>query len=94
VELGPEQVAHVARIARLALTPAEQARLSQEAGRILEDFRAIEAALAGAPPAEPPAAPAEPRPDELVPADPAQVEALVAQFPRKEGRLCKVPEAL
>lgn len=90
-EQGPD-VAHVARIARLALTPEEEARFAAEAKAILAHFEAVMRAP------EPPAAQAEaalaPRADEVVPSEPAQAEAIVAQFPRRDGRLCKAPGGL
>jgi len=97
--LDEAAVAHVARIARLALTPEETARLAAEASAILEHFAAVEAAGAGASEALSEAsgtggAALASRADEAAPPDAAQAEALAAQFPRREGRLCKVPGAL
>lgn len=88
---APVDVEHVARIARLALTPDERARLARDAQAILAHFEEVEAALAG--PAEEPRT-LEPRPDEPLDPDAAQVAAIVGQFPRTDGRRCKVPEGL
>lgn len=82
---------HVARIARIALTAEEKQRFAAEARAILAHFEAIEGA-GRAEPASP--SPLAPRADDVVPPEAAQVEALVAQLPRKEGRRAKVPEGL
>ncbi|HEV8360319.1 MAG TPA: Asp-tRNA(Asn)/Glu-tRNA(Gln) amidotransferase subunit GatC [Candidatus Thermoplasmatota archaeon] len=89
----PVPVEHVARIARLALTPPELERFAAEAAAILGHFQEVEAALQ-APDVAGPGALLEPRADEARAPDAAQVEAIVAQFPRRADRLCKVPEGL
>lgn len=90
-ELGPEAVAHIARIARLALDDAERARLATEANGILRHFEAVLSAV-GPEAGEPSGLAA--RADEVRAPDPAEVEAIVAQFPRKDGRFAKAPGGL
>lgn len=92
-ELGPESIEHVARIARLALTPEERERFAAEARSILAHFEEVSAALREPEPAAE-VGTVEPRPDEPVQPEPAQVEAMVGEFPRKEQRLCRVPGGL
>lgn len=88
-DLSPDALAHVARIARLALTPEERARLAAEASTILAHFEAVMAAGAGE--KEEQRAPIAPRADEPREPDRAQADAIVAQFPRKDARLAKAP---
>jgi Asp-tRNA(Asn)/Glu-tRNA(Gln) amidotransferase C subunit len=88
-----EQWAQVARVARLPLSAEERARLAEEAARILAQFAEVEAGLAR--PAAPSAvAPLPPRPDEPLGPEPEAARSIVAQFPRRSGELCRVPEGL
>src|ERR1700729_1593484 len=49
--ISPEEVAHVARLARLALTPEELERFTVQLGAVLEHAQDVEALdTAGAPP--------------------------------------------
>ncbi|MCA1813454.1 MAG: aspartyl/glutamyl-tRNA amidotransferase subunit C [Halobacteriales archaeon] len=91
--LTPEQLDHVARIARLPLGPEERERLLAEAERILAQFGEVEAALARPAPA-PVAHGLAARDDAAREPDPGAAERIAAQFPRREGALCKVPEGL
>lgn len=91
-EAPAPDIAHVARIARLALTPEERARFAREAAAILGHFEAVMAAAQGTAAAEPGGLAA--REDAVEAPEPAQVEAIVAQFPRKDGRHAKAPGGL
>jgi Asp-tRNA(Asn)/Glu-tRNA(Gln) amidotransferase C subunit len=91
-DLSPADIVHVARIARLALTPEEEQAFAREAAAILRHFEAVMAAPA--PPAGEEPAPLAPREDAVEPPEPAQVEAIVQQFPRKDGRRARVPGGL
>jgi Asp-tRNA(Asn)/Glu-tRNA(Gln) amidotransferase C subunit len=92
-ELTPEAIGHIARIARLALTREEKERFAAEAAQILGHFEAVMRS-APASPAEAPAPPLTPRPDAVTNPEGAQVDAIVGQFPRRDGKVCKVPGGL
>ena len=89
--IGETQVRHVARLARLALTPQEVQTMTGQLGAILEYVDRLQAA-----PVEgvAPAAHALPlhnvfRPDELGAELP--IEAVLANAPQAEGRYFRVP---
>lgn len=102
----PDEVRHVARLARLALTPAEAEEAAGQLGRILEYvelLREVEdddaaapgpgsSSAASAPPAAvaPPAAPL--RPDE--PGEVLTREEALAPAPRTDGETFLVPPVL
>jgi aspartyl-tRNA(Asn)/glutamyl-tRNA(Gln) amidotransferase subunit C len=102
----PDEVRHVARLARLALTPAEAEEAAGQLGRILEYVELLREVEAGeddaaAPPSEPPAAasPGDPaasaavlRPDEPG-ATLTRAEALAAA-PKTDGETFLVPPVL
>lgn len=79
---------HLAHLARLRLTDEELTALAQEADAILRLFDALPA---GATTSE--AAPREDggRADEAAPAPPEQVDAILAQVARRDGRVILVP---
>lgn len=84
-------IAHVARLARLPLSDEEAERLARELPAILAAFESL--------PVEPAPAPAAPREaparaDVVAPVAEDERARIVANFPRREGALARVPRGL
>lgn len=92
--LGPGDVAHLAKLARISLTPEEAAVLARDADAILAGFAAIESALAGGGAGSVEAPSLAPREDGVEPAPVAEREGIVRAFPEREGDLARVPRSL
>lgn len=94
MKLSVEQVRHVARLARLALTPEEEARLQGQLSAILDAVEQLSAVdTTGVPPttfAVPTAAHA--RPD--VPRDELPVERALANAPQVVGTAFAIPRVI
>jgi aspartyl-tRNA(Asn)/glutamyl-tRNA(Gln) amidotransferase subunit C len=92
--ISTDEVAHVARLARLALTPEELERFTEQLGAVLEHARDVEALdVAGVPPTAHPLPLANVlREDVVVPClDRAEV---LAQAPAVEADRFRVPRIL
>jgi len=86
-----EEVLHVARLARLALTDDEIERLTQELGKILEAVGVVsELDLADVPPTSHPLDLVNVW-DEDVPRDPLPLEDVLANAPAAENGQFRVP---
>lgn len=81
-------VRHLARLARLDLAEAEAVALAEEIDRILASFGELPAGSGASRDA---AREADGRPDGAAPASLETVEAILAQFPRRSGRLLLAP---
>lgn len=107
MKLSTEQVRHVARLARLSLTPEEEQRYARQLGEVLEhverlaelDTSAIPPTAhasfggAGAEPSAPASAsPALMREDEVQPS--LSPEQAVANAPAREGSAVAVPKII
>ncbi|GEM_PF-4539837 len=79
--LGPEEVARVARLARLALGPEEAARLAADLEAITATFAGLADHAATLPPA-PEEPPGELRADEAAAPDAEEAAAILAAAPR------------
>ena len=89
--ISREEVLHVARLARLALTDAEIERLTQELGKILEAVGVVsELDLAEVPPTSHPLDLVNVW-DEDVPRDPLPLEDVLANAPAAENGQFRVP---
>ncbi len=89
--ISREEVLHVARLARLALTDDEIERLTQELGKILEAVGVVsELDLADVPPTSHPLDLVNVW-DEDVPRDPLPLEDVLANAPAAEDGLFRVP---
>ncbi len=82
---------HVALLARLPLSPDEEARFAREIPDILAAFEALPEAE---PPVPPVAREAASRADAVTPAPEATRDAIVAALPRREGTAARVPRGL
>jgi len=91
VAISREEVLHVARLARLALTDDEIERLTQELGKILEAVGVVsELDLADVPPTSHPLDLVNVW-DEDVPRDPLPLEDVLANAPAVEKGQFRVP---
>ncbi len=91
-----DDVAHLARLSRLALTPTELERYTHEVSSIVEYVSTIKA-LSGGEKAETPAVGAlfnVARPDVVTVPGGSYTESLLAAFPEREGRFLKVKKIL
>ena len=89
--ISREEVLHVARLARLALTDDEIERLTDELGKILEAVGIVsELDLADVPPTSHPLDLVNVW-DEDVPHDPLRVDEVFANAPVRDGDLFRVP---
>ena len=89
--ISREEVLHVARLARLALTDDEIERLTQELGKILEAVGVVsELDLADVPPTSHPLDLVNVW-DEDVPRDPLPLEDVLANAPAAENGQFRVP---
>ena len=93
-KISREQVRHVARLARLELTPAEEQRLQAEMSEMLSYVDKLNELDTGA--VEPTAQVGESgtpmREDEVT--NPAAAEAMLANAPAREGFFFKVPKII
>ncbi len=85
-------VAHVARLARLTLTPKEADSLGADAARVLDAFADLPAGnpSRGGDDMAPPAL----RGDHIASRAAGEADAIVAAIPRKDGRTARVPRGL
>jgi len=91
VAISRDEVLHVARLARLALTDDEIERLTQELGKILEAVGVVsELDLADVPPTSHPLDLVNVW-DEDVPRDPLPLEDVLANAPAAENGQFRVP---
>jgi aspartyl-tRNA(Asn)/glutamyl-tRNA(Gln) amidotransferase subunit C len=91
VAISREEVLHVARLARLALTDDEVERLTEELGAILDAVGVVsELDLAGVPPTSHPLDLVNVW-DEDVPRESLPLEDVLANAPESEDGLFKVP---
>ncbi len=94
MKLGPEEVLHIARLARLGLDEAEVTRFGGQLSTILENFEILKQVdTAGVPPtAQSVTLQNVMRPDEETPSLPP--DQVVANAPRKEGNCFRVRAVL
>ena len=78
-----EEAPRLAALARLSLTPAEEAELARACDAITRDFAALEAYASGLPEASA-ASPGALRPDVVEPAPVGEADAILAQAPRAD----------
>jgi len=92
--LTPEEIDHVARLARLELTPEERIELVRELGNILDYVAKLgELNLSAVPPMSHVNAAGTPlRPDVAVPSP--VVEDLLKAVPVRSGRFVRVPRVI
>lgn len=92
--IGPEEVAAVATLARLALTEEETRAMTRDLEQILEHVRSLDALdTEGVPPTAHGFERATPlRPDE--PAEPLDPDLAVANAPARQGTAFLVPKVL
>jgi aspartyl-tRNA(Asn)/glutamyl-tRNA(Gln) amidotransferase subunit C len=92
--ISPEEVAHVARLARLALTPEELERFTEQLGAVLEHAQDVEALdTAGVPPTAHPLPLANVWRDDVVVPSLDRKEVL-SQAPDVEAERFRVPRIL
>jgi aspartyl-tRNA(Asn)/glutamyl-tRNA(Gln) amidotransferase subunit C len=92
--ISPEQVAHVALLARLALTPEELERFTEQLGAVLEHAQDVEALdTAGVPPTAHPLPLANVWRDDVVTPSLDRAEVL-SQAPAVEANRFRVPRIL
>ena len=94
MKLSREEVLHIARLARVALTEAEVTRMSEQLSNLLEHFEVLQkVATEGVPPtAQSVALQSVMREDAVVPSLPA--EDVLANAPRREGDCFRVRAVL
>jgi aspartyl-tRNA(Asn)/glutamyl-tRNA(Gln) amidotransferase subunit C len=94
MKLSREEVLHIARLARVALTEAEITRLSEQLSSILENFEVLQQVdTTDVPPtAQSVALQSVMREDEVVPSLPP--EDILANAPRREGDCFRVRAVL
>jgi aspartyl-tRNA(Asn)/glutamyl-tRNA(Gln) amidotransferase subunit C len=93
MKLSPEQVRHVAKLARLELRPEDEARLHGDLFRILESFEALaQVDTAGVPPTARVFGAQAVREDEV--SGELGVEKALANAPQKHGTSFAVPRFL
>jgi len=92
--LTPEEIAHVARLARLELTAEERLELTRELGNILDYVAKLsELNLSAVPPMSHVRADGTPlRPDVAVPSP--VVDELLQSVPARSGRFVRVPRVI
>jgi aspartyl-tRNA(Asn)/glutamyl-tRNA(Gln) amidotransferase subunit C len=94
MKLSREEVLHIARLARVALTEAEITRLSEQLSNLLENFEVLQKVdTEGVPPtAQSVALQSVMREDVVAPSLPA--EDVLANAPRREGDCFRVRAVL
>lgn len=94
MKLSREEVLHIARLARVALTEAEITRLSEQLSNLLENFEVLQRVdTTGVPPtAQSVALQSVMREDVVAPSLPA--EDVLANAPRREGDCFRVRAVL
>jgi aspartyl-tRNA(Asn)/glutamyl-tRNA(Gln) amidotransferase subunit C len=93
MKLTPEQVRHVAKLARLELAKEDEARLQDDLSRILESFEALTAVdTSGVPPTARVSQAQAVRADEV--SGELGVEKALANAPQKHGTSFAVPKFL
>lgn len=94
IDMREDDVQHLARLARLAITNAEATRFTAEIDAILQSVSVISEVASTA--AEPTVGPVHNvfREDVVCPQPEAQTEALLAAWPERVGRFMKVKKIL
>ena len=93
MKLSREEVLHIARLARLALTESEVNRLSEQLSHILESFEILQVDTTGIPlTAQSIDLQSVMRDDEVAPSSPA--DDVLANAPRREGDYFRVRPVL
>jgi aspartyl-tRNA(Asn)/glutamyl-tRNA(Gln) amidotransferase subunit C len=92
--LTPDEIDHLATLARLRLTPEERAELQRELGNILDYVAKLgELDLSAVPPMSHVDEAGTPlRPDGVTPSP--VVEAILAAVPARSGRFVRVPRVI
>lgn len=92
--IGPSDVAHVARLARLALSEDETRVMARDLEQILEHMRSLDAVdTSGVPPTAHAFELATPlRPDRAV--EPLDAEVAISNAPERQGTAFLVPKVL
>jgi aspartyl-tRNA(Asn)/glutamyl-tRNA(Gln) amidotransferase subunit C len=94
MSIRPEDARHIALLARLALTPEEEAAFAAQLDHILEHFEKLkEIDTSGIEPTAHVVQMDTPFRDDVVTNEP-QVEALLANAPERDGRHFKVPKII
>jgi len=94
MKISRDQVLHVARLARVALSEAEVTRFSEQLSNIMENFAALEEVDTGdvPPTAQPIPLKNVLKPDEVAPSLPQ--DEVLTNAPRREGEFFRVRAVL